>query len=76
MNKSIVIGQTLGVVAAVFLGVGLFGYFSEEAAGMHPALGSDAVSGAMIAIGILLTILELGIMIPALKRRQAGKNQP
>ena len=75
MDKQIVIGQVLGVVAALFLGVGLFGYFSEEAATMHPALGSDLVTGSMIAIGVLLTILELGIMLPALRRRQAARGK-
>lgn len=70
MDKRIVVGQTLGAVAAIFLGVGLYGYFAADPAGFHPALANSLVSGSMIAVGVLLTVLELGIMIPALKERQ------
>lgn len=75
MDKRIVIGQTLGVVAAIFLGVGLYGYFAADAASFHPALGSSLVSGSMIAVGVLLTVIELGIMIPALRERQQQRGK-
>ncbi|GJL76910.1 MAG: hypothetical protein NMNS02_30160 [Nitrosomonas sp.] len=73
IRNSIIRVQFVGMLAAIFIGLGVYGIFVAKGNAFHPVLNNQEVLNAMLVIGIILEIRHLFQLVPLLKRHAALK---
>lgn len=66
--------SVLSTLAAVFLGLGFFG-FLEDGSAIHPLLGNKDFATVLIAVGALLMVFELRLLFRVIKAKRAEREQ-
>ncbi|MEZ5558041.1 MAG: hypothetical protein R3E86_05765 [Pseudomonadales bacterium] len=69
--RPIVTSQIFGLAGITCLGLGIAG-LSGSGASLHAALGDESVAWGLSAAGAVLIVIEMRLLIPALRARAAG----
>ncbi len=74
VDRNFVLSQVFGVAGMICLAFGFLG-FDGSGESIHPALGDRRVALGLIGTGAVLVMLELRILIPALRARARSRDQ-
>ncbi|SER22768.1 hypothetical protein SAMN05421690_101358 [Nitrosomonas sp. Nm51] len=68
IRNGIIRMQIIGAIAALFLGLGIYGLYVAKGDAFHPLLNHHELVSAMLVAGIVLEIWHLSQLIPLLKQ--------
>jgi len=68
LRSGIVKIQLVGAVAAVCIGLAIYGLFVAKGNAFHPLLNNSELLSTLLVVGIFLEIWHLSKLIPLLKR--------
>ena len=68
IRNGIIRMQIIGAIAALFLGLGIYGLYVAKGDAFHPLLNNYELVSAMLVVGIVLEIWHLSQLIPLLKQ--------
>ena len=68
VRSGIIRTQLVGMLAAIFIGLGVYGIFVAKGNGFYSVLNNQEVLNALLVIGIILEVRHLIQLVPLLKR--------